>query len=265
MNLETITFNVIDIVKEVGNFIYTERKTFSYTAVEQKGHTSNLVSYVDKEAENRLVTLLKKLLPESGFVTEESTIKQRSTEEYYWVIDPLDGTTNFIHNLPIYSVSVALMRHDAVVSGVVYDITRDECFYAWQGSGAWLNGKKIQTSAVNDLSHSLIATGFPYYEFEKMDAYIAVVRDLMRQTQGLRRCGSAAIDMVYVAAGRFDSYFEYNINAWDIAAGAIIVQEAGGIVSNFKGEENCIFQRNIVASAPGLHTQMLNLIAKNWI
>ena len=231
--LEQLTESVITVAKEAGSFIREQRKTFSADKIEIKG-LNDLVSYVDKTAEQMIVAALEKLLPEAGFITEEKTIN-RTGERYNWIIDPLDGTTNFIHGLPVYSVSIALQERDELVIGVVYEINQDECFYAWKDSPAFLNGRKIKASASDSISKSLLATGFPYYDFTKQPAYIALFTELMKSCHGLRRLGSAAVDLAYTACGRFDAYYEYNLNAWDVAAGILIVRQAGGDVVNFKG------------------------------
>lgn len=265
MNLETLTRQVIEAAQQAADFIKKERKNFSTDKIEYKGHSSNLVSYVDKEAENILVNGLRAVLPQAGFITEESTIAQRNNEEYCWLIDPLDGTTNFIHGVPIYSTSIALIRGaDEILAGVIINIPTNEVFYAWKNGGAYLNGTPIKVSAIQQLSGSLIATGFPYYTYDKMNQYMAVLNELMRQCHGLRRCGSAAIDLAWVAAGRFEAYFEYNINAWDIAAGSIILQEAGGIATNFKGENTFLFQKNIIATNGFTHPKLVEIFAKYW-
>jgi myo-inositol-1(or 4)-monophosphatase len=264
MNLENIINQVISLAKEAGIFIKNERENFDSSKIEMKGHSANLVSYVDKETEKILVTGLKKIIPEAGFITEEGTVSQHTTEDFCWLIDPLDGTTNFLHNVPIYSTSIALMKGDKIIAGVVYDMNQNECFYAWEGGGAWCNGKKIASSAPKNLSESLIATGFPYFMFDKYREYMNVLEDLMKSSHGLRRCGSAAIDMCWVAAGRFDGYFEYNINSYDIAAGCIILQESGGKVSDFRGGKDYIFGKNIVAASATIHEDFKEIVKKNF-
>mgnify|MGYP002777355986 CR=1 FL=1 len=263
MNLEKITDAVITIAQKAGNFIKTERQSFDSSKIEFKGHHSNLVSYVDKETEKMLVKELQLLIPEAGFITEEATIKQEK-KDYCWIIDPLDGTTNFMHDLPLYSVSIGLMHKDEVVSGVIYDVMHNETFSAWKGGGAYCNTKKIKSSPATTLTQTLLATGFPYYKFEKMEEYLNILKELMKHCQGLRRCGSAAIDLAWVAAGRFDGYFEFNINAWDIAAGCLIVEEAGGITTDFKGGSEHIFGKNIVAGSAGIHAEFLEIVKRNW-
>lgn len=263
MNLESITLQTIEIAQKAAAFIKSERENFDPAKIEFKGHSSNLVSYVDKEAEKILVEGLSKILPEAGFITEEGTIEQ-SNKEYCWLIDPLDGTTNFLHNVPIYSTSIGLLHNDFPVAGVIIDIPMNEIFHAWKGGGAYANSKKIQVSMPKTLGECLIATGFPYQNFDKSEEYMNVLKGLMENSHGLRRCGSAAIDMAWVAAGRFEGYFEYNINAWDIAAGCIILEEAGGKVTDFKGGNDYVFGKNIIASCGSIHSQFQEIVEKNW-
>ncbi|QSE98733.1 inositol monophosphatase family protein [Fulvivirga lutea] len=256
---------VLDHIKagilQTGQFIREEAYQFSADRIERKGF-NDLVSYVDKEAEKMLVSSCSEALPEAGFITEEGTKTERKVE-YNWIIDPLDGTTNFTHGLPVYSISVALMRNEKLVIGVVYEINRDEFFYAVEGSPAYCNDEEIKVSKVNTLSESLLATGFPYYDFEQMQSYLKILNDFMQSTHGLRRMGSAAVDLAYVACGRFEGFFEYNLNAWDVAAGAFIVQQAGGQVTDFKGGNDFVFGREIVASS-NVQNEMLQVIQKHW-
>lgn len=230
--------------------------------VSDKG-LNQLVSYVDIEAENILVKGLGALVPEAGFITEENT-SQTGRKSLNWIIDPLDGTTNFIHNLPVYSVSVALAEGEDILYGSVYETGRNEHFYAYKNGGAWCNGQSIRVSAESSLSRSLLATGFPYYSFEQMEAYISTLKDFMQQTHGLRRLGSAAVDLAYVACGRFEGFFEYGLNAWDVAAGCLLIQEAGGRVSDFKNETDYLFGKTIVADNGLLHGEILNTISRHF-
>ena len=261
MNLEYITDKVAAIAYETGEFIRSERTRFSYDEVEFKGD-SDLVSYVDKESEKQLIAGLEKLLPEAGFITEEETIEQ-AQKEYTWIIDPLDGTTNFVHGIPNYCVSIGLMHEDKIVAGVVYEVANDELFHAWKNGGAYLNKRQIHVSKATSFKDCVLATGFPYYNFEKLAEYLKILNQLMKDTQGLRRMGSAAADMAYVACGRYGGYFEYNLNSYDIAGGIILVQEAGGMVTDFSGGDNFIFGREIVAGG-GIHGQLLSSIKKYW-
>lgn len=262
-DLSALRDQVVELTKKVGHFIQNEAAQFDMSKMERKGF-NDLVSYVDKQAEEQLVAGLQQLLPEAGFITEEGTITEKG-EEFNWIIDPLDGTTNFIHGLPVYSVSIALQQQQELMIGVVYDITRDECYHAVKGGGAYCNQKKISVSSTPSLSDSLIATGFPYYSFDKMQKYLQVMGSFMQNSHGVRRLGSAALDLVYVAMGRFEGYFEFNLNSYDVAGGALIVQEAGGQVTDFKGGTDYVFGREIcVSNSPNVQEEMLKLIEPLW-
>lgn len=259
--MQRLLQDLIVLVKETGDFIRQESQKFDQSKIEYKGK-NDLVSYVDKEAEKRLVKGLSEMLPGSGFIAEEGTSTKRS-DSYNWIIDPLDGTTNFTHGLPIYAISVALMKRNELALGVVYELNRDECFHASKGEGAFLNHMPIKVSPSKELDKALLATGFPYYDFEQMNKYLAILNDFMQNTHGLRRMGSAAVDLAYTACGRFEGFFEYNLNAWDVAAGALIVQEAGGKVTDFKGGNDFLFGREIIAGNAA-QPQMLKVIQKHW-
>lgn len=235
-----------EIARSTGKFMSEERKSFDDSKIENKG-LHDLVSYVDKESEERIIAALQVLLPESGFIAEEGTNTQKG-KRFNWVIDPLDGTTNFIQGVPIYAVSIGLLDDEELVLGVVYEVGRDECFYAWKNGGAYLNGEPIHVSNRSDIHDTLLATGFPYNDFSKMDAYMKFLEWTMKNARGVRRLGSAATDMAYVACGRFDAFWEYDLKPWDVAAGAVILKEAGGTVTDYKGGNNYLFGREIVAS-----------------
>jgi myo-inositol-1(or 4)-monophosphatase len=258
MDLELLCNNVCDIAKQTGAYINEERTKFSFDKVEVKGK-NDFVSHVDKTAEKQIVESLAKLLPESGFIAEEGTSSKKG-DIYNWIIDPLDGTTNFIHGLPCFSVSIALMRDKELVMGVIYEINLDECFYAWENSKAFLNGKEISVSKAPTLSDTLLATGFPYYDYGKMEEYLGLLSYFMKNTHGLRRLGSAATDLAYVACGRFDGFYEYCLKPWDVAAGAFLVQQAGGKVTDFKGEDNYIFGKEIVAGNDACFNEFLGKV-----
>jgi len=264
MDLNSIQKEVIKISTEVADFIHHECGNFDRNHIEEKGKFNNLVSYVDKEAEKKLVRILRDLVPEAGFITEEGTVEQSKLHEYDWIIDPLDGTTNFLHGLPIYAISIALVKNHKPILGVVYEVTRKECFHAIEDSPAYCNDKIIQVSDVNTLSESLLATGFPYYKFEKMDAYLNIIKTYLDKTHGIRRLGSAAIDLAYVACGRLDGFFEYNLNTWDVAAGVFIVQQAGGTVTDFKGGNDFLFGGELCCASKNIHSEMLEVIKQNW-
>jgi myo-inositol-1(or 4)-monophosphatase len=258
MDLQKLCTEARDIIKQTGLYIGQEAQNFNSDQVESKG-VHDFVSFVDKTAEKQLVEGLKKLLPEAGFIAEEQTETYRG-ERYNWIIDPLDGTTNFIHGLMPYAVSVALMESEEIVLGIVYEISRDEMFYAWKGSKAFLNGKEISVTKATKVNDALIATGFPYYDYERLPQFMDTLDFFMRNSHGLRRLGSAATDLVYVACGRFDAFYEYSLSPWDVAGGAIIVQQAGGKVSDFKGGGNYIFGNEIVATNNNIYDDFLKNI-----
>ena len=260
MNLQNISSGINSLVVETAEYIALQRKSFSMDKVSDKG-LNQLVSYVDVEAEKKLVEGLTLLLPEAGFITEEDT-SDVGRLTYNWIIDPLDGTTNFIHDVPVYSVSVALANGNEILAGAVYEIGRGELFCAYKGGGAFCNGKQIHVSNEQKLSNSLMATGFPYYDFEQMEAYIDVLKSLMQKTHGLRRMGSAAVDLAYVACGRFEGFFEYGLNAWDIAAGILLVEEAGGKICDFRNGDDYLFGRSIVADNAHIHEELLQIISR---
>jgi len=262
MNLGSICSKTCAIAKEAGLFIKKERESFNGDVVEVKSF-NQLVSYVDKTAEEILVAGLKHIFPEAGFITEEQTIATEQ-KEWMWVIDPLDGTTNFIHALPVFSVSVGLIRNGKPVLGVVYEVNREEMFYAWHNGGAWLNGQRISVKQNTELEKSLLATGFPYYDFKVMDEYIKALKYLMTHTQGMRRMGSAAVDLAYTACGRFDGFFEYGLSPWDIAGGICLIEEAGGIVTTFDGSEDTIFSKSIIGSSKALYPQFMAVIIDSF-
>ena len=261
MNLEVISKQAINLIKSVGFFIHTESIEISAKDVEEKGF-NDFVTYVDKEAEQRLINELRKLLPRAGFIVEEDNTQSQASD-FNWIIDPIDGTTNFIHSIPIYSISVALSYKGEIVIGIVYEINSKECFHAITDKPAYLNDNIITVSATDALDHSMIATGFPYNDFSRIDAYISLFKDLMRSSRGIRRLGSAAVDLAYVACGRFDIFYEYGLKPWDVAAGSFIVKQAGGKVSDFNGAGNYLFGREIVATNNRLHSRFLEKINKH--
>ncbi|NLB26115.1 MAG: inositol monophosphatase [Bacteroidales bacterium] len=247
INYQILCQDVKKIAKETGNFIKQEGGKITKSDVKLKS-LSSLVTYVDKSAELQIVEKLKPLIPSAGFITEEGTASS-SDEKYRWIVDPLDGTTNFVHGITPHSVSIALMENRELVLGVVYEIGRDEIFYAWKGSPAYLNGTQISTATNKKPEETLISTGFPYYDFNMIDKYIASMKYLMEHSRGIRRMGSAAVDLSYVAAGRFDAFYEHALHAWDVAAGAFILKQAGGIISDFNGGDNWLFGKQIIAAS----------------
>ena len=262
LNIEELCYDVIELAREVGIFIKIEERKVQQKDIEEKSLNS-LVSYVDKTAEKSIVSNLEVFLPEAGFIAEEGT-SEKVGKTYNWIIDPLDGTTNFLHGVPTYAVSIALKKDDEIILGVVYEVNRDECFYAWKDGGAFLNGEQIKVSNTSKLADGLIATGFPYYDYEQSENYFALLKQLANSTRGIRRIGSAAVDLVYMACGRFDAFFEYSLHAWDVAAGALIVQEAGGVICDFSGAQNWLFGKEIIACNPSVADEFTSLIREHF-
>lgn len=246
-----ICLKVCDIAREAGEYIAGERENFSPSKVEYKG-LHNLVSYVDREAEVRIVSALSKLIYGVGYITEEGTAVS-SNEYLKWVIDPLDGTTNFVHGLPPYCVSIALMEGDEIVVGVVYEITLKEIFYAWRGSVAYRNGYIAKVSGTQQLKDSLIAVGFSHDTHADTERYLETMAYFQKNSNGIRRLGSAAADIAYVACGRLDGFFQAKLSPWDVAAGAFIAKAAGAMVSDYSGGGNWLFGGEIIVSTPAIY------------
>ncbi|MBL7906607.1 MAG: inositol monophosphatase [Bacteroidales bacterium] len=251
--------NVCDIARSAGKFIKSQSTVFKQEDILVKG-LHDYVSYVDKTSEEQIVERLKMLLPSAGFLAEEGTTVTEK-KEFTWIIDPLDGTTNFMHGIPFFSVSIALMQHQEIVAGVVYEVNQDECFYACKDGPAYLNGDEIRVSSQSDLGRSLLSTGFPYYDFSRMGAYLEVLKYFIENTSGLRRPGSAATDLAYVACGRFDGFFEYGLHPWDVAAGSFLVQRAGGRVSTFAGNNDFIYGSDILACNDALYSKIQQIVS----
>jgi myo-inositol-1(or 4)-monophosphatase len=260
MNPETFTEKMILIAKEAGSFLHEQRKSFRPEDIIEKGKY-DYVSHIDKDAEILLIKRLSELLPEAGFISEEGQATYHH-EEYCWIIDPLDGTTNYIHDFAPYCVSIALRKGTTILIGVVYEVCRQECFYAWKNGGAYLDGKPIHTSPTTETNQSFIGIGLPY-NYEKYRTLAdCLIPHFYGASAGIRLTGSAATNLCYVAAGRFDFWLEAYIKLWDFAAGARIVMEAGGTVSGFDNHPDFTLSHHIVASANNmLHKQVLNFIS----
>ena len=220
---------------------------------------NDFVSEVDREAENEIIAIIRKAYPHHAVLAEESGA-HKGNEEFQWIIDPLDGTTNFLHGFPQFSVSIALKHRGRLDQAVVYDPMRQELFTASRGSGAFLDNRRIRVSKQNSLTGALLGTGFPYKDQQHLHAYLEMFKALIVDTAGIRRPGSAALDLAYVAAGRFDGFWEIGLNAWDMAAGVLLVREAGGLVGDLGGGHDFLQTGNIVAAAPKLFPLMLREI-----
>lgn len=228
----------------------------------QSKQPNDYVTEVDKSAEAAIIEILRDAYPDFGILAEESgQAAGRSREsEYQWIIDPLDGTTNFIHGFPQYAISIALAKNGQVEQAVVYDPTRNELFTASRGGGAFLNERRIRVSRRTRLGEALIGTGFPYRMFEHVDTYLAIFKELCQKTAGLRRPGAAALDLAYVAAGRLDGFWEFGLAPWDTAAGSLLISEAGGLISDLSGEAGYLDTGNVVAGTPKIFLPLLQLI-----
>ena len=262
LNLENICQKVCDTCVNVGEFILSESIKIKNSDIEVKG-LHDFVTYVDKSSEKQIIESLLPLIPNAGFIAEENTLSTKG-EEYNWIIDPLDGTTNFIHGVPCFAISIALMYKNELVLGIIYEINQKEMFYGWKNGGVYLNGKKISVSKNENLDKSLLATGFPYYDYQYINEYMDLFVYCMKNTRGLRRLGSAAVDLAYVACGRFEGFYEYGLRAWDVAAGAFLVAEAGGKVSDFSGNNDYIFGKEIIATNTPIFEEFLNVIKQHF-
>ncbi len=230
--------------------------------VSHKG-PNDFVSEVDHAAEQAIIDVLRQAYPDHAILAEESGASSNlhDENENVWIIDPLDGTTNFIHGFPQYAVSIALQQRGQITQAVVYDPTRNELFTATKGVGAFLNEKRIRVAKRDKLADSLIGTGFPYSDLSGLDEYLKMFKAMTEKTAGLRRPGSAALDLAYVAAGRLDGFFEKKLKPWDMAAGALLVSEAGGIISDFTGEGHHMTKGDVIAGSPKIFAQMLNVLS----
>ena len=260
LKLKEICYNVLDIAYSAGEFIRKEREGFKSEFIERKG-LHDFVSYVDKGSEELIFSKLEPLIPGAGFIGEENTHNVEG-KSHQWIVDPLDGTTNFIHNLFPYSVSIALMHKQEIVLGVIYEIGADEVFFPWKNAPAYCNHKIISVSKTSKLQDALISTGFPYSNFSRMKPFLNSMEFFMQNTHGLRRLGSAAIDLAYLARGQFDGFYEYDLKPWDVAAGTLILKQAGGLVGDFSGGANYIFGEEIVAANSILFPEFLNMVNK---
>jgi myo-inositol-1(or 4)-monophosphatase len=248
----------VKAARRAGNVINRASRNLDVIAVKEKA-VSDFVSEVDREAEQVIISTLHEAYPGHAILAEESGASGAS--EYLWVIDPLDGTTNFLHGFPQYAVSIALEHRGIVTQAVIYDPARNDLFTASRGRGAFLNDTRLRVSKRTQLKPSLIGTGFPFKELVHLDAYMAMLVDVMKGTAGVRRAGSATLDLAYVAAGRLDAFWELGLSRWDIAAGSLLVAEAGGLVGDLEGNEGWMETGNIVAGSPKVFVELLKLIA----
>jgi myo-inositol-1(or 4)-monophosphatase len=247
--------------REAGRFLLENLGKMEAGDIEEK-RASDYVTRIDRESETIIIEIIKETFGSHLFLTEES-IRDESTDEYRWIIDPLDGTTNYIHGYPVFSVSIALQYGREIIAGVVFDPVRDEVFSAERGAGAYLNGERLDISKGGvDVRTSLIATGFPFREKQIIGRYLDLFRNIFLGVSDLRRAGSAAIDLAWVASGRCDGFFEIGLSPWDVAAGSLLILEAGGVVTDFKGGNRYVETGNIVAGPEAVQEFLLKAIER---
>ncbi len=247
----------VKAARRAGNLIHRAADNLDHLTVTKKSH-ADYVSEVDRAAEHAIIETLLGAYPNHAILAEESG--NQGDSEFVWIIDPLDGTTNFLHGVPQYAVSIALQHKGVLSQAVIYDPTRNDLYTASRGRGATLNDRRLRVSKRKELADSLIGTGFPYTRFEHMDAYMAIFKDVMQKTAGLRRPGAASLDLAWTAAGRYDGFFETGLKPWDIAAGALLIQEAGGMVGDLQGKDDYLNSGHICAGNPDIYPQLLQVI-----
>jgi len=254
----------VKAARRAGGIINRASRNVDVIAVKEKA-ANDFVSEVDREAEQAIIRTLREAYPAHAILAEESGASGGSAgsghPEYQWIIDPLDGTTNFLHGFPQYAVSIALAQKGVITQAVVYDPGRNDLFTATKGRGAFLNESRLRVSKRPHIQSALIGTGFPYRELAHLEQYLGMMRDIIKNSAGLRRPGSASLDLAYVAAGRLDGFWEIGLSKWDIAAGALLITEAGGLVGDLQGNEGYLESGNIVAGNPKVFAQLLPLIA----
>ena len=248
----------VKAARRAGSIINRASNDLDKLTVEQKA-PNDYVSEVDHAAEAAIIEVLKTAYPQHSILAEESG-ESKTESDYLWIIDPLDGTTNFLHGFPQYCVSIALSVKGVVSQGVIYDPTRNELFTASKGGGAFLNDRRIRVSKRINLQDCLIGTGFPTREMQNFDRYLAMFKDLTPKCAGIRRPGAAALDLAYVACGRYDGFWEMGLSAWDMAAGALMIKEAGGLVTDFAGNDDYLNAGTIVASTPKAFPALLQIV-----
>jgi len=251
----------IKAARAAGSIINRAALDLEVLKVGTKG-PNDFVSEVDRAAEQAIIQILLEAYPGHAILAEESGREHGAKHsEYTWIIDPLDGTTNFLHGFPVYAVSIGLVYRGKVEQGVVYDPTRNDLFFASKGRGAFLNDRRLRVSKRTRITDALIGTGFPFRKGDNFKRYVKMFEEVMQHCAGLRRPGAAALDLCYVAAGYYDGFFETGLNPWDVAAGSLIITEAGGLIGNFTGEADYLYQREVVAGNPKVYGQLVQILA----
>ena len=252
----------VKAARRAGTIINRAARDVDQVTVTRKRH-NDFVTEVDKNAEGAIIDVIRGAYPDHAILAEESgkSPGAKGASEYTWIIDPLDGTTNFIHGFPQYAVSIALKHRETLSHGVIYDMSKNELFHASRGGGAFLNDRRIRVSKRTHFGDALVGTGFPYSNMQNLDQYLAMFRAVVSQVAGVRRAGAAALDLAYVAAGRFDGFWEIGLSPWDIAAGILLIQEAGGLVSDLHGESHHLESGRIVGGNPKIFHQLLRVLS----
>ena len=250
----------IRAARAAGDIIVRAMDRVDLLNITPKGR-NDFVSDVDRQAEREIINTLQKAYPTHAFMGEEGGMQGPAKAEYVWVIDPLDGTTNFLHGFPQFAVSIGLFHRGRIDKGVIYDPVKQELFTGARGAGAALNNRRLRVTKQTGMVGALLGTGIPFKDQSYLDAYLGMLKDLLRDAAGIRRAGSAALDLAYVAAGRLDGFWEIGLKQWDMAAGVLLIQEAGGIVSDLEGNDKYFETGGIVAANPKLHQTMCGLIA----
>lgn len=253
---------MVKAARRASQIINRAAQDVEHLRIAPKKYNNDFVTEVDRAAEAAIIEILREAYPDYGILAEESGLTDAGEggKDYQWVIDPLDGTTNFIHGFPQYSVSIGLTYKGQLNQALVYDTTRNEMFTASKGGGAFLNERRIRVSKRTKLEEALVGTGFPYRVFDHIDTYLAIFKDLTQKTAGMRRPGAASLDLSWVACGRLDGFWEFGLSPWDMAAGALIITEAGGLVSDLAGEAGYLDSGNLVAGNPKVFAQLLQVI-----
>jgi myo-inositol-1(or 4)-monophosphatase len=247
----------VKAARRAGAIVNRATRNLDIVAVQEKA-ANDFVSEVDRDAEAAIIRTLREAYPAHAILAEESGASGRS--EYQWIVDPLDGTTNYLHGFPQYAIAIALKHREVVTQAVIYDPARNDLYTATRGGGAFLNDQRMRVSKRDRMKTGLIGTGFPFRQMEYLDAYLAILREVMKQSAGVRRAGSATLDLAWVAAGRLDGFWEFGLSPWDIAAGALLITEAGGLVSDLRGEHGYLDTGNIVAGSPKVFAELLRVI-----
>ncbi|MCC7487603.1 MAG: inositol monophosphatase [Burkholderiales bacterium] len=250
----------VKAARRAGGIINRATRNLDIVAVKEKA-ANDYVTEVDREAEAAIIRTLRDAYPDHAVLAEESGATGRS--DYRWIVDPLDGTANFLHGFPHYSISIALVHREIITQAVIYDPCRNDLFTATRGRGAFLNDQRMRVSRRAGLKSSLIGTGFPFRQIEHLDAYMAILREAMLGSAGVRRAGSAALDLAYVAAGRLDAFWEFGLSPWDIAAGALMITESGGLVSDVSGERDYLRTGHVVAGSPKVFGELMRVISRH--